>query len=100
MCPSYGTCQSGFYPHQTKIRREREKSDQRYIRQFPPKSLRSPPNPSLPSVLVDNIFQMELNSLQIGGSVHTLEDVDDDGAEAGGVEVDLLVVGDLADVAG
>jgi hypothetical protein len=34
-----------------------------------------------------------------GGMLDALADVEDDGCEAVGVQVDLLVVGDLADVA-
>lgn len=51
-------------------------------------------------VLVDDVFEVEFQSFLIAGRVgHSLGDFDDDGTEAGGVEVDFLVVGNFADVA-
>lgn len=44
---------------------------------------------------------MKPQRLVVGGDVaDALGDVEDDAGEAGGVEVDFLVVGDLADGAG
>lgn len=52
-------------------------------------------------MLVHDIFEVELQSLFVGGRFRdAFSDLDDDGAEAGGVEVDFLVVWDFADVAG
>jgi hypothetical protein len=42
---------------------------------------------------------MVLQSFGVG-LLDSLEDFDDDGGEAVGVEVDFLVVGDLAEIAG
>lgn len=42
---------------------------------------------------------MILQRLVIAGFVDVLEDFDDDAGVAGAVEVDFLVVGDLADLA-
>jgi hypothetical protein len=71
-------------------------------RQFPPNRTPTPPNfrflRSIVFVVRDEVFEMVLQRLGIG-LLHALQDLDDDGREAVGVEVDFLVVGDLAEVA-
>jgi hypothetical protein len=48
--------------------------------------------------VVDEISQVVLESFVIG-QIHSLQNLDNDGRETVAVEVDFLVVGDLADVA-
>ena len=71
-------------------------------RQFCPNSIPTPPNPRLLRGIVfvvgDEVFEMVFQGFGVG-FLDSLEDFDDDGGEAVGVEVDFLVVGDLADVA-
>jgi hypothetical protein len=72
-------------------------------RQFCPNSIPTPPNPRLLRGIVfvvgDEVFEMVFQGFGVG-FLDSLEDFDDDGGEAVGVEVDFLVVGDLAEVAG
>jgi hypothetical protein len=59
-------------------------------------------------VVVDDVAEVEVEGREVGGRGtsrggghgHALEDVEDDGGEAVGVEVDFLRVGDLANFAG
>jgi hypothetical protein len=47
---------------------------------------------------IDQVVEMVRQSLGIAGLLHVFEDFDDDGGVAVRVEVDFLVVGDLADL--
>lgn len=52
-------------------------------------------------LLIDNVFEVELQRVDIrGGLWDSFGDLHDDGTETGGVEVDFLVVRDFADIAG
>jgi hypothetical protein len=74
------------------------------LRQFPPNSIPTPPHPRLLRSGVvfvfvrDEVFEVVLQGFGVG-FFDSLEDFDDDGGEAVGVEVDFLVVGDLAEIA-
>jgi hypothetical protein len=73
------------------------------LRQFPPNSIPTPPNPRLLGsgivfVGSDEVFEVVLQGFGVG-FLDSFEDFDDDGGEAVGVEVDFLVVGDLAEIA-
>lgn len=51
-------------------------------------------------LLVDDILEMKYQGFVVGmGLGDPFGDLDDDGTEAGSIEVDFLVVGDFADVA-
>lgn len=73
-----------------------------HLRQLRTHSLASPPHPRLLSsvvvIILDKVPKMVFKGLVIG-FLHALHNLDDDGREAVAVEVDFLVVGDLADVA-
>jgi hypothetical protein len=48
--------------------------------------------------VIDQVVEMVRQSLGVAGLLHVFEDFDDDGGVAVRVEVDFLVVGDLADL--
>jgi hypothetical protein len=72
------------------------------LRQFRSNGVSTPPNPrvfrSIIFVVCDEVLEVVFQSFRIG-FLDSLQDFDDDGREAVGVEVDFLVVGDLAEVA-
>lgn len=59
----------------------------------------SPPHSRRIGVLVHDIVEVILQSRDVVGLLDTLQDVEDDAAEAVLIEVDFLAIGDLADLA-
>jgi hypothetical protein len=72
------------------------------LRQLPPNRTPTPPNPRLLRGIVlivrDEVLEVILQCLSIR-LLDSLQNFHDDGREAVGVEVDFLVVGDLAEIA-
>jgi hypothetical protein len=80
----------------------RKKTRLQNLRQLATHSLTTPPHfrllRSIIFIVLNNIPQMVLQRFVVG-LLLPLQDLDDDRREAVAVEVDFLVVGDLADVA-